>query len=650
MFDSNNSFVTNARSSQRLPVNYQSHATNLNVSSNDDFDYPDLSQENMYLRRTSSLHSNGSRTSRPNDLRSSRYADNIHLDPLSQDSSYDSHTPSLSCYTQMDPMFDDSHQSLGEMLSSSSPSVIHMPYVTKTGYSSTPSNRSGLFQGNTLHVEPEYRADYALYHNHIPLTDATWYSYDRYPTSSTSLREGTNRLYEPRENLFEPCSRLRSRSQLSGMNESDSYRNYDEPSRLSYPVSDYETAYSYLPESVQSFEDPRVKQSFYSVNTKYDDPYIYSDRVEYPRDFNTYHPRYPVSSSPHYSSLTTTPHSIMTSESHSSWDRDPDQSWLSSFSISPRVQNVPSTPQNYGVRTPTNRVVDPYISLTRLFLWKQSPYKEIWEEHEFAQQLTSSPHPVCTHNSDPEWIHSQIEEAVAAKRECHFREARLIFIKLVVLYPSDPLIWLEFARLEMECGEYGNAHNILAASRIQIPHNEAILQKSLKVEERLFNLPATLRLVAELHKLDTQKSVKMMMDGVLVLARMGFEKSTYDYYLSVTNNPHFFTGNFYMDFLEFQLHSSKYESFLHMIPHALSRFPKYGPLWFFSLHVIQHKSFVEWHQNTTSIDTCEFDSIMTEALKCLTNDITWKVYYIRLQYTLRFLLAIHHNDAIRVSD
>ena len=662
VFEGDDDFVANTRSTSRLTSN-PPFAVTLNVSSGDEFGYPDIGQESTYSRQLNNIHSSGAHTSRSNELRSSRFDDDMGLNSLPLDKSYDSHTPTyLSYRNQMNPVFEDHRRySIGDSLHSPSPNVPYIPYTNKTRYSPTVStpNRSGPYQGNALYSEPEYHADCESYRSHVPLTEPTRYAYDVYLQPSTPHHESAGRVYDPGESHFdtiadkytvppheEDTSRIRSRSQFSGINDPDTLRMLEEQSRISYPVYDYEIPFGYIPEPITIHDEQRVNHPIFTVNTHLDDPHMFPDIVDYPPDYSTY-PTYPISSSPRFHSLTTTPRSKKSGESYG-YIRDPDRTRYTSLSVSPRSYNHPSTPHSYGVRTPTGRMSDPFMSLTRLFLWRQSPYKEIWEEGNFAKQIASTPRYLFPRNGDQDWIHSRIEEAVIAKKECHFRVARSIFIQLLVMNPSDPQIWLEFARLEMECGEYENARHILAASLIQIPSHEALLQKSLKVEERLFNLPAILCLVSELRKLDTQKSMKIMMDGVLMLARMGYEKSAFEYYIAVTNNPRFFTGNFYMEFMEFQLHSGSYESLLQIIPRALYRFPKYGPLWFFCLEMLQHKCFIEWNKCTSHIDSHDLDCVVKEALRCLTNDITWKVYFIRIQYDLRSLLAIHQNERIYV--
>lgn len=79
--------------------------------------------------------------------------------------------------------------------------------------------------------------------------------------------------------------------------------------------------------------------------------------------------------------------------------------------------------------------------------------------------------------------------------------------------------------------------------------------------------------------------------------------------MAVTNNPRYFTGNFFLEFLEFQTFTGSYVETLEQIPAALRRFPKYGPLWFFCLDVLQHSCFVHWDGVRPSMDAQELETV-----------------------------------------
>lgn len=397
----------------------------------------------------------------------------------------------------------------------------------------------------------------------------------------------------------------------------------------------------------------------FTVNTQLGDVYPYPEVVECGGESHLAPHGY-LCPSPAYRfhSQSTTPRTMFHPTAKSviplNRTRDADTMRFSSLGVSPRAQNrsflhYPSTPKarhfasasNTGNSppTPVNREAssDPYLRLLTLPLWKQAPYQQIWEKGDFAHQIMSGKH-IMSHSNDAGYIHQRIDEAIVAKRDCRFAEARAIFVQLVFLFPTNLQVWMEFARLEMECGEYASARDVLDAATTQVPNNESLLQKSLKVEERLGDVDALLGTLRELRSLDTQKSVKTMMDGVKSLVRMGYEKIAFDYYVAVTNNPRYFTGNFFLEFLQFQTYTSNYVETLEQIPNTLRRFPKYGPLWFFCLDVIQHYCFIRWDGVSPSMNTSQLEAVMREALATLSNDILWRVHFIRIQFYLRALL------------
>ena len=144
--------------------------------------------------------------------------------------------------------------------------------------------------------------------------------------------------------------------------------------------------------------------------------------------------------------------------------------------------------------------------------------------------------------------------------------------------------------------------------------------------------------------------MKTMMDGVKSLVRTGYEKIAFDYYMVVTNNPRYFTGNFFLEFLEFQTFTGSYVETLEQIPAALRRFPKYGPLWFFCLDVLQHSCFVHWDGVRPSMDAQELETVLREAQVTLSSDILWRVHFIRIQFYLRALLLAREAFFLQVAE
>lgn len=581
----------------------------------DNYGYGDSYRDAQYLRQYASVHPNGNRTMRASDGHRSHFREDELLAPL------DDMTP-------QDP--------------SGRNSFYDNRYSTEEPFLSlTPRHAVSI---SPLHRHTAQSGDY-LSHDHLEMLQELQDS-DRVGLSS------------------------HSHSPFPEKSPEELYQLSDEDAPLHthvFPPPMPATYDSMMP----PFPATQTEEPFrphFTVNTQLGDAYPCPEVIECTGDgYLPPHSHYSPSPAYRFHSQTTTPRSMFLPTksvmSHNR-SRDADTMRFSSLGVSPRAQSRPFTPhypstpksRRYSVNTtgnstPVNRGAepDPYLRLLTLPLWKQAPYQQIWEKGDFAHQIMAGRH-VMARSDDASTIHQHIDEAIVAKRECRFAEARAIFVQLVFLFPTNLQVWMEFARLEMECGEYTSARNVLAAATTQIPDNEGLLQKSLKVEERLGDVDALLNTLRELRNLDTQKSVKTMMDGVKSLVRTGYEKIAFDYYMAVTNNPRYFTGNFFLEFLEFQTFTGSYVETLEQIPAALRRFPKYGPLWFFCLDVLQHSCFVHWDGVRPSMDAQELETVLHEAQVTLSSDILWRVHFIRIQFYLRALLLAREAFFLQVAE
>ena len=80
-----------------------------------------------------------------------------------------------------------------------------------------------------------------------------------------------------------------------------------------------------------------------------------------------------------------------------------------------------------------------------------------------------------------------IDLADYAKRESKFKEARLLFKLVSYLQPYAYQGWLEYAKMEEECGNQIKSKNILHEGLKFSTLNENLFIKAVKVEERLGN-------------------------------------------------------------------------------------------------------------------------------------------------------------------
>ena len=266
-------------------------------------------------------------------------------------------------------------------------------------------------------------------------------------------------------------------------------------------------------------------------------------------------------------------------------------------------------------------------------LWELPVYRTIWNNFPHSTQHRLTAPTWREQELDPEAIRRRIDQGIQEKKVCRITRARSIFVELAVEYSSDIQVWQEFCRLEMECGEYLNARAVLITASKQHPHNELILQKRLRVEERLRSVNDVISLINELRTMDTQKSIKIMVEGIGILAKLGYEQMAMEYSNSFTPASKYYTGNLYCGNLLHEQRSGRRDRLLAKTKDALSIFPKYGPLWFFCFELFEHTLIVEWNMKDmlSLIQTGIMENFAREAHLHLTADLLWKVYLVRME-------------------
>lgn len=123
----------------------------------------------------------------------------------------------------------------------------------------------------------------------------------------------------------------------------------------------------------------------------------------------------------------------------------------------------------------------------------------------------------------PKKVHWRVVLDLAdyAKRESRFKEAKVLFKLVSYLQPYAYQGWLEYAKMEEECGNQQKSRKILIQGLKFSSLNDNLFIKAIKVEEKLGNIEAVRALLAELADVPIEKSWKMLLEGALFEGRIG---------------------------------------------------------------------------------------------------------------------------------
>ena len=313
-----------------------------------------------------------------------------------------------------------------------------------------------------------------------------------------------------------------------------------------------------------------------------------------------------------------------------------------SFLKSAPAASAPATPATPGLSVSSSSsdlaaLAPPPVHLSAL--WREPVYRRIWESFDAPTRQRLLAQAATPTADSAEVIKKRVEQGILEKKNCHIQQARAVFVELVVAHGDSIQVWLEFCRLEMECGDYLKARCVLETACAQHPHNEVLLQKRLRVEERLRSVNNVILIINELNLMDTQKSVKIMVEGVTVLSKLGYEKMANQYRDSLSTASKYFTGNLYLELMLNEQRSGELTQLVAMIHQALVLFPKYGPLWFFCFALEEHMRFLQWdRQHLRGLLRSDLDEEALKAVGNLTSDLLWRVFLMRIESWFRSIM------------
>jgi la-related protein 1 len=181
----------------------------------------------------------------------------------------------------------------------------------------------------------------------------------------------------------------------------------------------------------------------------------------------------------------------------------------------------------------------------------------------------------------PKKVHWRVVLDLAdfAKRESRFTEAKMLFKLVSYLQPYAYQGWLEFAKMEEECGNQSLSWKILQVGLRFSPLNENLFVKAVKVLEKLKRYTEIRRLLAELCDIPLEKSWKILMEGALFEGRIGNREGARKAFKYLTEVCPTY-GPIYLESSKYEEKESMIEQAVNITSDGLDNNPKYGPLWF----------------------------------------------------------------------
>ena len=210
-----------------------------------------------------------------------------------------------------------------------------------------------------------------------------------------------------------------------------------------------------------------------------------------------------------------------------------------------------------------------------------------------------------------------LELADLSKRENNLNDARAIFQLVNDVYPHVHQGWLDYAKMEEECGELLECRRILTTGVKRCPGTENLLIKCLKLLERLGDLKQARALLAHARGElgDVEKGWRLVLEGAMMEARAG-NTETARLVLGFLLREVPWHGPIFTEAIKLEEGSELFDKALPICKAGLKAIPRHAPLWFSAMRL---------HERAGELD-CARQHVV-EAISSVSRELIWKVFF-----------------------
>jgi len=228
-----------------------------------------------------------------------------------------------------------------------------------------------------------------------------------------------------------------------------------------------------------------------------------------------------------------------------------------------------------------------------------------------------------------------------AKRDNRFQQAIKWYKKVNQLAPEAPQGWLEYAKMQEECGHLDECGKILDKGLLLMTNfNEPLMIKAIKHREKMGQLEYARALLARLRPLPIDKTWKTVLEGALLESRAGNVQVARKIFKYLMENVHW-SGPVYQEAFRFEEKCEQPARAIAIVEKGLEMISRYGPLWFSALHIYEKTApLVESRPRSASSSSddqpahryCRRDlnkvrDIAAKAISSISKELVWKVYF-----------------------
>ena len=222
----------------------------------------------------------------------------------------------------------------------------------------------------------------------------------------------------------------------------------------------------------------------------------------------------------------------------------------------------------------------------------------------------------------PETIHWRVylELADLAKRSNRFEEARKLYEEVYNLQPYASQGWLEYSKLEEECGNMDACAKILTTGLEYCEYSENLLTRAIKHEEKRGNLARAREFLSRLKHVGIEKVWRTVLEGAMLEARAGNHVMARRVLKYLMHHVPWY-GPLYLEAYKLEKDLGHSKDALAVVERGLAAIPRYGPLWFGAFRLCEELDLKE-----KAYSLPQSMAMIDRATLSISKELIWKVH------------------------
>jgi la-related protein 1 len=222
-----------------------------------------------------------------------------------------------------------------------------------------------------------------------------------------------------------------------------------------------------------------------------------------------------------------------------------------------------------------------------------------------------------------------LEMADLAKRENRIEEARRLYRRVCHLQPHASQGWLEYSKMEEECGDMDAAARVLEKGLLFCEYSENLLARAMRHAERKGDLGGARQLLSRLRHVGIDKVWRTVLEGALLEARAGNDAVARKVFQYLIGHVPWY-GPIYNEAFRLEEKCEQHAAALSIVERGLTEIPRYGPLWFGAFRLCERLDMEAGREALARgqvPDLVRTREVISRALGSISKELIWKVHF-----------------------